>query len=154
MDVDDLKSLSNLGIDVKFLQDMEEEIRLCEERHELQQKLDGMSQLLEKLYKAQYERLSAPLPSNLNNIPQPTEEEFTLADSITDNLTDIAKKVAPGDVATVAGLRKAMGVAMLETDERPEVDLESELRQFLESEPALSQSPLRDDKTIEEILME
>lgn len=33
-------------------------------------------------------------------------------------------------------------------------DLESELRQFLESEPNLAQSPLRDDKTIEEILME
>ncbi|XP_047000095.1 bromodomain-containing protein 7 isoform X1 [Schistocerca americana] len=33
-------------------------------------------------------------------------------------------------------------------------DLESELREFLESEPALSNSPLHDDKTIEEILSE
>ena len=33
-------------------------------------------------------------------------------------------------------------------------DLESELREFLESEPALSSSPLQDDRTIEEILSE
>lgn len=33
-------------------------------------------------------------------------------------------------------------------------DLESELREFLESEPALSNSPLQDDRTIEEILSE
>ena len=39
-----------------------------------------------------------------------------------------------------------------ETGEVP--DLESELREFLESEPALSSSPLQDDRTIEEILSE
>lgn len=87
----------------------------------------------------------------------------------------MAKRVNPADVVSVSGLRKAMGIAMPETDDvdvvslaaetqisvQPGVevtgempDLESELRQFLESEPALSHSPLRDDKTIEEILME
>lgn len=34
------------------------------------------------------------------------------------------------------------------------VDLESELREFLESDTALSNFPLHDDKTIEEMLSE
>lgn len=84
----------------------------------------------------------------------------------------MAKKVNPSDIVSVSGLRKAMGISLPEQDDVDVVtltsdanmhvetstnempDLESELRQFLESEPALSQSPLRDDKTIEEILME
>lgn len=157
INVDELKSLSGLGIDVAFLQNMEEEIRLSEECVELQQRLVSMSQLLEKLQKVQNQRLSQPLPQHLSQLPQPSEEETALASSITDNLTDIAKRVNPGDVAPAAGLRKAMGVALIDADNPAGVDvldLESELRQFLESEPSLSHSPLRDDKTIEEILME
>lgn len=34
------------------------------------------------------------------------------------------------------------------------VDLESELREFLESDTALTNFPLQDDKTIEEMLSE
>lgn len=135
---------------------MEEQIKLYENQQELQQRLDNMTQLLEKLQRTQFQRLSAPLPTNLNNLQPPSTEEVNLAETITENLTDMAKRVNPSDVAPVAGLRKAMGVAIPEVEmtssEVP--DLESELRQFLESEPALSHSPLRDDKTIEEILME
>ncbi|XP_056645348.1 bromodomain-containing protein 7 [Diorhabda sublineata] len=156
VNVDDLKSLQNLGIDVKFLDNMDDEIRLAEERHEMQQRLDGMYHLLEKLQNSQYQRLSAPPPSNLNNCPPPTEDETQVAETITDNLAEIAKRVNPGDVAPIAGIRKALGVPMpdVHSTEVVNIDLESELRQFLESEPNLTQSPLRDDKTIEEILME
>lgn len=161
VNVDELRTLSDAGIDVHFLENMEEEIRIAEERHELQQKLDGMSKLLEKLNQVQHQRLSAPLPAHLSQVPGPSEEECNIADSITDSLTDIAKRVAPVDIAPVAGLRKAMGVSLPDaTDAAPPAtatevsDLESELRQFLESEPSLAHSPLRDDKTIEEILME
>lgn len=65
------------------------------------------------------------------------------------------------------GIRKALGLPMPEpptptpsvqaqaaNTEVTNIDLESELRQFLESEPNLTQSPLRDDQTIEEILMD
>lgn len=108
----------------------------------------------------------------MSNIPGATDQEIALAESITSNLTDMAKKVNPSDIVSVSGLRKAMGINLPEQDDVDVVtltndtsmhveastnempDLESELRQFLESEPALSQSPLRDDKTIEEILME
>lgn len=137
---------------------MEEEIRISEERHELQQRLDSMCQLLEKLQQTQNQRLSAPPPPQLNNCPPPSEEETQIAENITENLSDIAKRVNPGDVAPVPGIRKALGMAIPEVNssasEVTNIDLESELRQFLESEPSLTQSPLRDDKTIEEILME
>ncbi|CAH1963535.1 unnamed protein product [Acanthoscelides obtectus] len=157
--VDELKSLQELGIDVNFLDNMEEEIRVSEERHELQQRLDSMCELLKKLQQTQYQRLSAAPPPQLNNCLPPSEEETQLAENITENLTDIAKRVAPADVAPVAGIRKALGISMPEVNappapEVPNIDLESELRQFLESEPSLAPSPLRDDKTIEEILME
>lgn len=161
VDVEDLRTLAESGIDVHFLETMEEDIRLAEERHELQMKLDNMSRLLERLNYAQNQRLSQPLPTHLSQVPGPTDDEATIADSITDHLSDIAKRVPPGDVASVAGLRKAMGVAVPESEAAAapgganEVsDLESELRMFLESEPSLAHSPLRDDKTIEEILME
>ncbi|KAJ8917342.1 hypothetical protein NQ315_002364 [Exocentrus adspersus] len=156
VNVDDLKSLQEFGIDVNFLENMEEEIRLSEERHELQQRLDSMCQLLEKLQHSQYQRLSAQPPPQLNSCAPPSEEENQIADNITENLTDIARRVNPGDIAPVPGIRKAMGLPMPEVNpaEVTNIDLESELRQFLESEPSLAQSPLRDDKTIEEILME
>ncbi|XP_072381835.1 bromodomain-containing protein 7 [Diabrotica undecimpunctata] len=157
--VDELKSLNDLGIDVGFLDNMDDEIRVAEDRYEMQRRLDGMCQLLEKLQNTQYQRLSAPPPSNLNNCLPPNEEEVNVAESITDNLAEMAKRVHPGDIAQVAGVRKALGVPLPEVSNPPapevaNIDLESELRQFLESDPSLAPSPLRDDKTIEEILME
>jgi bromodomain-containing protein 7/9 len=155
VDVDELRSLQDVGIDINFLDNMEEEIKLSEERHELQQRLDSMCQLLQKLQQSQHQRLSAPPPVHLSQCVPPSEEEMQVAENITENLTEIAKRVNPGDVAPVTGIRKALGVALPEVEVSNEVaDLETELRQFLESEPALTQSPLRDDKTIEEILME
>lgn len=160
VDIEDLRTLADSGIDVNFLENMEDEIRLAEERHELQQKLDSMSKLIEKLNQVQHQRLSAPLPTHLSQVPGPSDDEANIAENITDNLADIAKRVTPADVATVTSLRKAMGVSIPDTTEGTSTnvnevsDLESELRQFLESESSLAHSPLRDDKTIEEILME
>lgn len=148
--LEDLRSLANDGIDVDFLEGMEEDIRSLETQQELQNKLDAMSQLLERLQKAQHQRLSQPLPQHLSQVPGATDEETTLAENITDNLTDIVKKVNPGDVAPVAGIRKALGVE----NESQVSDLEMELRQYLESETNLCPSPLKNDNTLEEILMD
>lgn len=153
VDVDELRSLQDLGIDINFLDNMENELKISEERHELQQRLDSMCQLLQKLQQTQHQRLSAPPPAHLNQCAPPSEEEMQVAENITENLAEIAKRVNPGDIAPVAGVRKALGVNLPDVEVN-EVDLESELRQFLESESTLTQSPLRDDKTIEEILME
>ncbi|XP_063225828.1 bromodomain-containing protein 7 isoform X2 [Bacillus rossius redtenbacheri] len=66
----------------------------------------------------------------------------------------------PASVASEAPVEEVdvEGTSSQAEEEReagPEVpDLESELREFLESEPALSNSPLQGDRTIEEILSE
>ncbi|XP_018321619.1 bromodomain-containing protein 7 isoform X2 [Agrilus planipennis] len=163
IDFKQLRTLSSLGIDTSFLEEFEREQWSMEEWKEMQKRLDTTSQLLDKLQKTQYRRLSAPPPLHLNNVALPTEEEVALAESVTDNLTEIAKRVGPGDVCSIQGIRKALGVNLPDTAHEPThsttanevADLETELRQFLENESHLTQSPLRDDdKTIEEILME
>lgn len=211
-------------------------MKLSEERAALQSRLDDTSQMIGRLKQAQHDRLSAPPPAHLSNVPKPSENEVALADKITDNLTEIAKKLPPSAIAPVDGLRRAMGIAplgggpepmevepithnptivaennllsqpnsnilsspspiqsatllsptsqqtqsisivnanqppiqiqigmthnqtppsMLGTTETSAVpDLETELREFLESDPTLGHSPLHDDKTLEDILSE
>ncbi|XP_011137382.1 bromodomain-containing protein 7 isoform X3 [Harpegnathos saltator] len=240
VDIEQLKTLSELGIDVNFLENLEEELKFSEERAALQTRLDDTSQMLGRLKQVQHERLSAPPPAHLSNVSKATEAEVTLAEKITDNLTDIAKKLPPSAIAPVDGLRKAMGIAPLgggpepmevepiahnptivaensllppsngnqvlsnllptpspiqnanllsptaqqsqnisivgganqppiqmqigiahnqtppsllsATEPSGVTDLESELREFLESDPTLGHSPLHDDKTLEDIL--
>jgi len=209
----------------------------------LQSRLDDTSQILGRLKQIQHERLSAAPPAHLSNVPKAAESEVLLAEKITDNLTEIAKKLPPSGIAPVDGLRRAMGIAPLGGSESMEVepithnptivadnsllsnssnnngqvlpnllptpspiqnadllnpasqnqnisiagtnqvtapsiqisigmthnsqtppsllnttepsgDLESELREFLESDPTLGHSPLHDDKTLEDILSE
>ncbi|XP_014482585.1 PREDICTED: bromodomain-containing protein 7 isoform X2 [Dinoponera quadriceps] len=242
VDIEQLKTLSELGIDVNFLENLEEELKYSEERAALQSRLDDTSQMLGRLKQVQHERLSAPPPAHLSNVSKAAEAEVMLAEKITDNLTDIAKKLPPSAIAPVDGLRRAMGIAPLgggpepmevepithnptivadssllppsngqvlsnlipatpspiqsanllsptgqqsqnigivgganqppiqiqigmthsqtppsllsATEPSGVTDLESELREFLESDPTLGHSPLHDDKTLEDILSE
>ncbi|KAF7397329.1 hypothetical protein HZH68_008551 [Vespula germanica] len=236
VDIDQLKTLSELGIDMNFLEKLEEELKFSEDRAALQSRLDDTSQMLGRLKQVQHDRLSAPPPAHLSNVSKASETEVALADKITDNLTEIAKKLPPSAIAPVDGLRRAMGIAPLAGGEPMEVepithnpaivtentllqptngnqvptnllpapspipntsllspnsqqnqtisivnpnqmqigvthnqnspsllsttepsgvpDLESELREFLESDPTLGHSPLHDDKTLEDILSE
>ncbi|XP_071634667.1 bromodomain-containing protein 7 isoform X1 [Temnothorax longispinosus] len=245
VDIEQLKTLSDLGIDINFLENLEEEFKYSEERAVLQSRLDDTSQMLGRLKQVQHERLSAPPPAHLSNVPKAADAEVMLAEKITDNLTDIAKKLPPSGIAPVDGLRRAMGITPLGAPEPMEVepiahnptivadtsllpnpnngnnqvlsnllpspspiqnanllsptgqpnqnisivgatqpsppiqmqigmthssqtppsllsatepsgvaDLESELREFLESDPTLGHSPLHDDKTLEDILSE
>jgi len=121
-----------MGIDVKFLDTMEEEIKQAEDRQEMQQKLNDMCQLLEKLQKTQYERLSQPPPVSLHNVAGPTREETNIAEQCVEGLTEITKKVTPAAVAPVPAIRRALGVPVAPPVPDPEPDLETELRQFLE----------------------
>lgn len=201
----------------------EEDIKIGEEHTALQGRLDDTSSMLNNLRQTQHDRLSVPPPPHLSNIAKPAEPEVSLAEKITENLADIAKKLPPSAIAPVDGLRKAMGIAPLGGPEPMDVepithnptivtentiiqenssnqegnnmlpmsisldinhvrpgqlpmqmvlgqnqtvsilsatetsgvnDLESELREFLESDPTLGHSPLHDDKTLEDILSE
>lgn len=216
-------------------------MKYSEERAVLQTRLDDTTQMLGRLKQVQHERLSAPPPAHLSNVPKASDAEVILAEKITDNLTDIAKKLPPSAIAPVDGLRRAMGIAPLgggpepmevepithnptivadnsllppnsgaqvlsnllptsspiqnanllspsgqqnqsinivganqppiqiqigmtpsqtppsllsATEPSGVTDLESELREFLESDPTLGHSPLHDDKTLEDILSE
>ncbi|XP_075216213.1 bromodomain containing 7/9 isoform X1 [Lycorma delicatula] len=204
IDVSQLKTLADLGIETSFLDYYE---RAWKEENMMQECLDQTTVLLEKLQQVQNDRLSAPPPPHLSNVMPPSDTEMHLAEKITESLTELAKQVIPGAIAPVAGIRKAMGIvpeplpppanssssnsasdsaatpsSPMDTSQRqsssagvclesgtsgeeansssPEeesgvgVDLESELREFLESEPALTNFPLHDDKTIEEMLSE
>lgn len=110
IDFDSLRTLSDIGVNVSFLNEMEDDIRTIELYEKLQEKLQDNSALLERLNQVQHERLSQPLPSHLANIAHPNEDEIELATQITSNLTDLAKQLPPESIASPHGLRKAMGL--------------------------------------------
>uniref|UniRef100_A0A672GML2 Bromo domain-containing protein n=1 Tax=Salarias fasciatus TaxID=181472 RepID=A0A672GML2_SALFA len=83
---------------------------LAEALH-FQQKLDETTKLLRDLQEAQKERLSAKQPPNMICLLAPTAKELELAEKVTGNLAQLTGQVAPCDVSSVYGIRKAMGVA-------------------------------------------
>lgn len=73
--------------------------------------------LIEQLHQVQHDRLSAPLPQHLSLVAHPNKQEVELADQITSNLTSIAKKLPPAAIASGPGIRKALGMSSIGSDE-------------------------------------
>lgn len=88
-----------------------------------QQKLDETTKLLHDLQEAQKERLSAKQPPNMICLLAPTAKELELAEKVTGNLAELTGQVAPCDVSSVYGIRKAMGIAVLTEPPEPFIDL-------------------------------
>ncbi|XP_041124007.1 bromodomain-containing protein 7-like isoform X4 [Polyodon spathula] len=82
------------------------------ESEQFQKKLDETTQLLQELQEAQNERLSAKPPPNIVCLLAPTVKEIQLAEKVTGNLKHMASQVTPGDITSVYGIRKVMGVAV------------------------------------------
>ncbi|XP_058848901.1 bromodomain-containing protein 7 [Acipenser ruthenus] len=82
------------------------------ESEQFQRKLDETTQLLQELQEVQNERLSAKPPPNIICLLAPTVKEIQLAEKVTGNLTHLASQVTPGDITSVYGIRKVMGVAV------------------------------------------
>ncbi|CAN2389556.1 lysine-acetylated histone binding [Pristimantis euphronides] len=97
-----LKSVLGLGI---F-----EEIFENEEAEKFQKKLDETTVLLRELQEVQNERLSTKPPPNMVCLLAPSAKELQLAEKVNENLKALAQRVQPGDVVSVVGLRKAMGI--------------------------------------------
>ncbi|KAM9765499.1 bromodomain-containing protein 7 [Menidia menidia] len=76
-----------------------------------QQKLDETTKLLRDLQEAQKERLSAKQPPNMICLLAPTAKELELAEKVTGNLAELTGQVAPCEVSSVYGIRRAMGIA-------------------------------------------
>lgn len=111
IDFNSLRSLSDLGLDVDFLNQMEDDVKTIETYKELQSKLKNNSELIERLHDVQNERLSQNLPLHLSNVAHPDEGELNLATQITANLTEISKQLPPYAIVSPYSLRKAMGVS-------------------------------------------
>lgn len=165
MNLDTLKSLSDLGIDTGFLEGVgmyqlfkklfliknafcngilflfsDKLKKEVEEQKQTQAQLNHTGGLLENLQQVQSDRLSNAPPSHLSQVLQPSITEQHLgkytfwcyvsnyfiikasfhsnhnflpfvAEKITENLTDLAKRVPPTAIVPVTAIRKAMGVS-------------------------------------------
>lgn len=106
-----LRTLSDLGVNVDFLNGMEKEIKTFEIYKSLENRLENNSELLDRLRQVQNERLSQNLPTHLSNVAHPSEDELELAAQITNNLKEIAKELPPSTLVSPHALRKAMGLS-------------------------------------------
>jgi bromodomain-containing protein 7/9 len=125
---DELKSLKDIGIDTSFLNVFEKVSNGGESTKEenLENKLNTTSSLIEQLHQVQNARLSAPPPQHLGLITHPSNQEMELADEITFNITNIAKKLQPGAIASVPGIQRAIGVNV----KNPESDFRKTASKF------------------------
>uniref|UniRef100_A0A4W5LZ93 Bromodomain containing 7 n=1 Tax=Hucho hucho TaxID=62062 RepID=A0A4W5LZ93_9TELE len=115
---------------------------LSEEAQHFQQKLDETTKLLHELQEAQRERLSVKQPPNIICLLAPTTKELQLAEKVTGNLAQLTSQVAPGDVSSVYGIRRAMGIAIpLEADE-PLIDLTTVDAEPMDTLPEVQQNPV------------
>uniref|UniRef100_A0A671WKI4 Bromodomain containing 7 n=1 Tax=Sparus aurata TaxID=8175 RepID=A0A671WKI4_SPAAU len=128
-----LKQNESVSIDCHVLTDLtpEEALTACfsslflsvTEALHFQQKLDETTKLLRDLQEAQKERLSAKQPPNMICLMAPTSKEMELAEKVTGNLAELTGQVAPCDVSSVYGIRRAMGIALPAEPSEPFIDL-------------------------------
>nr|XP_060644276.1 bromodomain-containing protein 7 [Anolis sagrei ordinatus] len=83
-----------------------------EEAEVFQRKLDETTKLLRELQDAQNERLSTKPPPNMVCLLGPSYKEMNLAERVTTNLKELTQQVAPGDIVSTYGIRKAMGISI------------------------------------------
>ncbi|XP_058237522.1 bromodomain-containing protein 7 isoform X2 [Hemibagrus wyckioides] len=103
-----LNSVISLGLGLDILPESFD----SQEAKQFQQKLDETTVLLRDLHEAQRERLSAKQPPNMICLLAPTAKELQLAEKVTENLAQLTSQVTPGDVSSLYGIRKAMGISL------------------------------------------
>ncbi|XP_034973081.2 bromodomain-containing protein 7 isoform X4 [Zootoca vivipara] len=99
-----LRAVTNFGMPVEEFDSEEAEV--------FQKKLDETTKLLRELQDAQNERLSTKPPPNMICLLGPSYKEMHLAERVTSNLKELAQQVAPGDIVSTYGIRKAMGISV------------------------------------------
>ncbi|TKC46943.1 hypothetical protein EI555_007271, partial [Monodon monoceros] len=99
-----LKAVANFGAPVEVFDSEEAEV--------FQRKLDETTKLLRELQEAQNERLSTRPPPNMICLLGPSYREMHLAEQVTNNLKELAQQVTPGDIVSMYGVRKAMGISI------------------------------------------
>ncbi|CAG0894638.1 unnamed protein product [Darwinula stevensoni] len=109
IDFDSIRSLESMGIDVSFLNEMQETMK---KELELQKGLDENAKTLKELHEMQHTRLSLPLPQHLSNVVVASDQEHALAEQVVNNLGGMLQQVPPGSVTPLVSIRKAMGIGM------------------------------------------
>ncbi|XP_051835778.1 bromodomain-containing protein 7 isoform X2 [Antechinus flavipes] len=99
-----LKAVTNFGAQIEIFDSEEAEV--------FQRKLDETTKLLRELQEAQNERLSTRPPPNMICLLGPSYREMHLAERVTNNLKELAQQVTPGDIVSMYGIRKAMGISI------------------------------------------
>ncbi|XP_006897173.1 PREDICTED: bromodomain-containing protein 7-like [Elephantulus edwardii] len=99
-----LKVVTNFSWPVEVFSSREAEV--------FQRKLDETTKLLRELQEAQNERLSTRPPPNMICLLGPSYKEMHLAEQVTNNLKELAQQVTPGDIVSMYGVRKAMGISI------------------------------------------
>ncbi|KAF9420242.1 hypothetical protein HW555_003463 [Spodoptera exigua] len=122
LDIDQLRTLSELGIDVEYLNDIEEEVAASQHDYGIGGALRHTTDLLAKLEKEQRDRLSAPAPWHLSLSARPGAAERELARLVAACLRAMLARVPPRHVAPVPALRAAMGVTLDHLDTPMAVD--------------------------------
>ncbi|KPP79095.1 bromodomain-containing protein 7-like [Scleropages formosus] len=118
-----LSSVKELGLGL----DVDSPTFDSEEARQFQQKLDETTLLLRELQEVQNERLSLKPPPNIICLLAPSSRELQLAERVTGNLMHLASQVTPGDVSSVYGIRKAMGISLpMELLEENHINLTTE----------------------------
>ncbi|KAM4602737.1 bromodomain-containing protein 7 [Polymixia lowei] len=115
--LDCLSSVIGLGFGLQAAE------QLSGEAVHFQQKLDETTKLLRELQEAQKQRLSAKQPPNMICLLAPTPKELQLAEKVTGNLAELTSQVAPCDVSSVYGIRRAMGISLPPEPSGPLIDL-------------------------------
>ncbi|KAK9392707.1 bromodomain-containing protein 7 [Crotalus adamanteus] len=118
-----LKAVTNFGVPTEEFDSEEAEI--------FQRKLDETTKLICDLQDAQNERLSTKPPPNMICLLGPSYKEMHLAEKVTNNLKELAQQVAPGDIVSTYGIRKAMGISLPASEKAGSfVDFTEEIQDF------------------------
>lgn len=129
IDFEALKSLSDMGIDVSFLDDCKSKLQSGSQVEDTnQEQLDKAASEITNLSQIQDERLSKPPNSELSKVV--TEAEQAAAAQVTNQLVALAKQVTPGEITDNDNVQKALGVGLVECEgisnaERVDKTLES-----------------------------
>ncbi|XP_060808382.1 bromodomain-containing protein 7 isoform X3 [Amyelois transitella] len=122
VDIDQLRTLSELGIDVDFLTDIEDDVNAAQHDYGIGGALKHTYELLQKLEKEQRDRLSAPPPWHLSLAARAGGAERELARAGAAMLRGMAARVPPRELAPRPALRRAMGVTLAHLDTPMAVD--------------------------------
>ncbi|KPJ14947.1 Bromodomain-containing protein 7 [Papilio machaon] len=122
VDVEELRSLAALGIDVDFLTDIEEDLAAAQHDYGISAALRHTHELILKLEKEQRERLSQPPPWHLSLCARAGAAERAAARALAGWLRGMLARVPPRHVAPTHALRKALGVTLEHLDTPLAVD--------------------------------